>query len=86
MQTAGPNNHRKNEKEQNEKSIIGRQLYELTLEESIRYKPSDSVEQWLNDLLCLNAVISMPISSGCPPPDMCQLYYINRYKQIQIFL
>lgn len=74
-QTIGSNSH---EKQQNEKIIIGRQLHELTLEESIRYKPGDSVEQWLCDLLCLNATTNTPILSGCPPPDMCQLYYINR--------
>lgn len=76
-QTVGSNSHEKSEKQQNEKTVIGRQLHELTLEESIRYKPGDSIEQWLCDLLCLNATHT-PILSGCPPPDMCQLYYINR--------
>lgn len=74
-QTTSSNSH---EKQQNEKIIIGRQLHELTLDESIRYKPGDSIEQWLCDLLCLNATTNTPILSGCPPPDMCQLYYINR--------
>lgn len=79
-QSAGSNSHNgKNEKEQNEKTLIGRQLHELTLDESIRYKPGDSVEQWLCDLLCLNVTTHAPILSGCPPPDTCQLYYINRY-------
>lgn len=78
-QTAGSNSHGKHEKEQQEKILIGRQLHELTLDESIRYKPGDSIEQWLCDLLCLNATMHAPILSGCPPPDMCQLYYINRY-------
>ncbi|XP_043584732.1 RNA cytidine acetyltransferase [Bombus pyrosoma] len=88
-QTIGSNSH---EKQQNEKIIIGRQLHELTLEESIRYKPGDSVEQWLCDLLCLNATTNTPILSGCPPPDMCQLYYINRdtlfsyHKASELFL
>lgn len=77
-QTVGSNSHGKNDKEQNEKTLIGRQLYEMTLEESIRYKPGDPVEQWLTELLCLNATTYSPILSGCPPPDMCQLYYINR--------
>ncbi|CAK9804768.1 RNA cytidine acetyltransferase [Anthophora plagiata] len=91
-QTVGSNSHEKNEKQRNEKTVIGRQLHELTLEESIRYKPGDSVEQWLCDLLCLNATTSISTLSGCPPPDMCQLYYINRdtlfsyHKASELFL
>ncbi|XP_076302455.1 RNA cytidine acetyltransferase l(1)G0020 [Lasioglossum baleicum] len=91
-QTAGSNKHEKLDKQQNEKTIIGRQLQELTLEESIRYKPGDSVEQWLCDLLCLNATTNASILSGCPPPDLCQLYYINRdtlfsyHKASELFL
>ena len=91
-QTAGSNSHEKPDKQQNEKIVIGRQLNELTLEESIRYKPGDSIEQWLCDLLCLNATTNAPMLSGCPPPDMCQLYYINRdtlfsyHKASELFL
>ncbi|KMR04795.1 n-acetyltransferase 10 [Lasius niger] len=92
-QTVGSNSHNgKNEKEQQEKILIGRQLHEFTLDESIRYKPGDSVEQWLCDLLCLNATMHAPILSGCPPPDTCQLYYINRdtlfsyHKASELFL
>ena len=91
-QTAGSNSHQKSDKQQNEKIVIGRQLNELTLEESIRYKPGDSIEQWLCDLLCLNATTNAPMLSGCPPPDMCQLYYINRdtlfsyHKASELFL
>ncbi|XP_076664130.1 RNA cytidine acetyltransferase l(1)G0020 [Andrena cerasifolii] len=91
-QTAGSNSHEKSDKQQNEKIVIGRQLNELTLEESIRYKPGDSIEQWLSDLLCLNATTNAPMLSGCPPPDMCQLYYINRdtlfsyHKASELFL
>lgn len=77
-QTVGSNSHEKSDKQQSEKTVIGRQLHELTLEESIRYKPGDATEQWLCDLLCLNATTSASVLSGCPPPDMCQLYYINR--------
>ncbi|KOC66166.1 N-acetyltransferase 10 [Habropoda laboriosa] len=91
-QTVGSNSHVKTEKQQNEKTFIGRQLHELTLEESIRYKPGDSIEQWLCNLLCLNATTSVSMLSGCPPPDMCQLYYINRdtlfsyHKASELFL
>ncbi|XP_053976648.1 RNA cytidine acetyltransferase [Hylaeus volcanicus] len=90
-QTTGSNNHEKHGKNQTEKTVIGRQLQELTLDESIRYKPGDSVEQWLCDLLCLNATTNTLVS-GCPPPDMCQLYYINRdtlfsyHKASELFL
>ncbi|XP_014253743.2 RNA cytidine acetyltransferase [Cimex lectularius] len=56
----------------------GRTLQEITLDESIRYSPNDSVEQWLTDLLCLNACNTEPSWSGIPPPTECELYYINR--------
>ncbi|XP_031340043.1 RNA cytidine acetyltransferase isoform X2 [Photinus pyralis] len=59
-------------------AATGRTLHEITLEESIRYKPGDSVEAWLTKLLCLDATSVAPILSGCPPPDSCDLYYINR--------
>lgn len=61
---------------ENSKSVGGRTLHEVSLNESIRYKPGDPVEKWLNQLLCLDA--SVPPASGCPPPQDCQLYYVNR--------
>ncbi|XP_066585777.1 RNA cytidine acetyltransferase [Prorops nasuta] len=70
----------------------GRQLHELQLEESIRYKPGDSIEKWLTELLCLDAIAHAPILSGCPSPEACQLYYINRdtlfsyHKASELFL
>ncbi|XP_076179144.1 RNA cytidine acetyltransferase l(1)G0020 [Ptiloglossa arizonensis] len=90
-QSVNSNSHEKHDKQQTEKTVIGRQLHELTLDESIRYNPGDSVEQWLCDLLCLNASTNM-LLTGCPPPDMCQLYYINRdtlfsyHKASELFL
>lgn len=60
----------------NSKSVGGRTLYEVSLNESIRYKPGDAVEKWLNQLLCLDATV--PPVSGCPPPQDCQLFYVNR--------
>ncbi|KDR10713.1 RNA cytidine acetyltransferase [Zootermopsis nevadensis] len=59
-------------------AATGRVLQEVVLNESIRYNPGDNVEKWLNDLLCLDATSVQPILSGCPPPDNCDLYYINR--------
>ena len=56
----------------------GRVLHEVTLSESIRYATGDHVEKWLNDVLCLDATSSSDISSGCPLPENCELYYINR--------
>ncbi|XP_015117202.1 RNA cytidine acetyltransferase [Diachasma alloeum] len=87
-QTAAPNTHDK----KSDKSLIGRQLHELTLDESIRYRPGDDVESWLTNLLCLDAITHAPVLSGCPPPDVCQLYYINRdtlfsyHKASEVFL
>ncbi|XP_062579158.1 RNA cytidine acetyltransferase-like [Saccostrea cucullata] len=59
-------------------SASGRVLHEVVLNESIRYANGDPVEQWLYDLLCLDAANVTRISSGCPLPESCDLYYINR--------
>ena len=40
-----------------DQNVSSRSLREVTLEESIRYKPYDEVEKWLNQLLCLDASI-----------------------------
>ncbi|OTF81490.1 N-acetyltransferase-like protein [Euroglyphus maynei] len=66
---------------QSDRRPESRVLHELTLNESIRYKNGDDVEQWLNQLLCLdaaNSVSNESDSTGCPLPADCQLYYINR--------
>ena len=62
----------------NSKELGNRTLYEVTLNESIRYKNEDKVEKWLNELLCLDADLAPKTSSGCPAPEECELYYINR--------
>ncbi|KAJ3331407.1 N-acetyltransferase 10 [Blyttiomyces sp. JEL0837] len=59
-----------------------RVLREIKLEEPIRYSEGDPVEAWLTKLLCLDACnpsanISKSIS-GCPHPDSCELFYVNR--------
>lgn len=56
-----------------------RYLKEVTLEESIRYKPGDAVESWLMKVLCLDSAKEEKCSSSkFPSPDECQLLYINR--------
>uniref|UniRef100_A0A7E4UYI6 RNA cytidine acetyltransferase n=1 Tax=Panagrellus redivivus TaxID=6233 RepID=A0A7E4UYI6_PANRE len=55
-----------------------RTLHELTLEESIRYKPGDDVESWLCRVLCLDATNEHRMLSGAPSPKDCELYYVNR--------
>lgn len=50
----------------------------IKLDESIRYNPGDSVEKWLTTLLCLDVQAIPHLSSGCPTPDNCELYYIDR--------
>jgi N-acetyltransferase 10 len=50
----------------------------IKLEESIRYSPNDPVEKWLSNLLCLDVQALPHLSSGCPTPDVCELYYIDR--------
>merc|ERR1712127_1072115 len=58
--------------------VLGRSLAEITLDESIRYRNGDAVEGWLNHLLCLDASMAPPIPSGCPLPENCELYYVDR--------
>lgn len=58
----------------------GRSLREITLSEPIRYAEGDSVEKWLNNVLCLDAA---PPSAkfnlqGCPHPSKCELLHVNR--------
>uniref|UniRef100_A0A8C1NC14 RNA cytidine acetyltransferase n=1 Tax=Cyprinus carpio TaxID=7962 RepID=A0A8C1NC14_CYPCA len=55
-----------------------RTLHEVTLHESVRYGQGDPVEKWLNDLLCLDCLSVPRIISGCPLPQTCDLYYVNR--------
>ncbi|KAH7321309.1 GNAT acetyltransferase 2-domain-containing protein [Stachybotrys elegans] len=59
---------------------INRKLREITLSEPIRYGQGDSVEKWLNKLLCLDATLPRAKSSinGCPDPSQCELLHVNR--------
>ncbi|SCV74769.1 BQ2448_7798 [Microbotryum intermedium] len=60
---------------------ITRTLKEIKLETPIRYGPDDSIEKWLNGLLCLDATISTSLKKtlqGCPHPSTCELFYVNR--------
>ncbi|PGH23220.1 hypothetical protein AJ80_02636 [Polytolypa hystricis UAMH7299] len=60
--------------------VGGRSLREITLSEPIRYAPGDSVEKWMNKVLCLDATLprSKMNSQGCPHPSQCQLLSVNR--------
>jgi N-acetyltransferase 10 len=58
-----------------------RSLREIKLEEPIRYSEGDSVEAWLNKLLCLDCctpVARTRLVAGCPHPSKCELYHVNR--------
>lgn len=61
-------------------SVRGRSLREITLSEPIRYAQDDSVEKWLNKVLCLDATLpSSKLSlQGCPHPSKCELLHVNR--------
>jgi N-acetyltransferase 10 len=63
-----------------ENAMAARSLREITLSEPIRYAQGDSVERWLNDLLCLDATLpkSKINTQGCPHPKDCQLLHVNR--------
>jgi len=58
----------------------GRSLREITLSEPIRYTQGDSVERWLNKVLCLDATLpsSKLNAQGCPHPSKCELVHVNR--------
>lgn len=55
-----------------------RKFFEYVLEEPIRYGENDHVEKWLYHLLCLDATSAAPITTKCPHPSECSLYYVNR--------
>ena len=58
-----------------------RSLREITLSEPIRYAQGDSVENWLNRILCLDATLprtSSALHLGTPHPSQCQLLQVNR--------
>ena len=81
------------ESEERVNSKESRALYEVSLEESIRYKMGDPVEAWLNNFLCLDAnKETLELSSKTPEAEDCQLYYINRdslfsfHKVSELFL
>lgn len=58
----------------------GRSLREITLAEPIRYSQGDTVEKWLNKVLCLDATLpaSKLNTQGCPHPSKCELLHVNR--------
>ena len=57
----------------------GRTLVELSLETPIRYGSGDPLEQWVNDLLCLDVKTGgQRLVSGTPAPSDCSLYYVDR--------
>lgn len=58
-------------------SKVTKMLWQITLDESIRYKNGDPVEAWLYHLLCLEAPLP-PLPAKPPPPAQCQLFFVNR--------
>ncbi|PWA75228.1 hypothetical protein CTI12_AA243900 [Artemisia annua] len=70
----------------------GRLFKKIDLNEAIRYASGDPVELWLNNLLCLDIVKSIPSINSFPPPSECDLYYVNRdtlfsyHKDSELFL
>ena len=72
--------NRKTPRAQEDSHVGGRSLREITLQEPIRYAQGDSVEKWLNGLLCLDAALprSKANTQGFPDPSQCQLFNVNR--------
>jgi N-acetyltransferase 10 len=57
----------------------GRVFREVEMKTPIRYGEGDPIEQWLYDLLCLEAGGKrLPLTGGAPHPDECELYYVER--------
>ncbi|KAI0121133.1 GNAT acetyltransferase 2-domain-containing protein [Xylariales sp. AK1849] len=63
-----------------EQSFGGSRLREITLSEPIRYAQGDTVEKWLNTLLCLDATLPRSKANTQGPPDLsqCELLKISR--------
>jgi N-acetyltransferase 10 len=73
-------------------STNARSLHEIQLHTPIRYAANDAVESWLNTLLCLDccnpsaansslfsgALMKGKGPTGCPDPNECELFYVNR--------
>jgi N-acetyltransferase 10 len=60
---------------------VARTLKEINLTTPIRYGAGDPIEKWLNQLLCLDATLSVPSKKtlqGCPHPSTCELFSVNR--------
>ncbi|KAH9948851.1 GNAT acetyltransferase 2-domain-containing protein [Amylocystis lapponica] len=56
-----------------------RTLREIKLETPIRYSAGDTVEKWLNSLLCLDAsLLPKSAAHSCPHPSQCELFYVSR--------
>jgi N-acetyltransferase 10 len=55
-----------------------RDLKEIVMDEPIRYGVKDPVEEWLNNLLCLDCTEADPLESGATHPNLCDLYFVNR--------
>ena len=54
-------------------------LTELSLNTPIRYSTGDSIEKWLNQLLCMDvAANAHRIVTTMPAPKDCDLYVVNR--------
>ncbi|CZS99033.1 related to A.ambisexualis antheridiol steroid receptor [Rhynchosporium agropyri] len=56
----------------------GRSFREISLIEPIRYAEGDTVEKWLNTVLCLDATLSSLRNAGYPHPSDCELVLVNR--------
>lgn len=64
----------------------GQGLVKLSLNEPIRYAPNDSIEKWVNQLLCLDQVNGLvtsleegpEIAASFPQPQSCTLYRVNK--------
>ena len=62
----------------NQDNINGRILKEITLNQAIRYADNDPIENWLNNLLILDATNIEDFEESIADPKKLELYYVNR--------
>ena len=62
----------------NQDNINGRILKEITLNQAIRYADNDPIENWLNNLLLLDATNIEDFEESITDPKKLELYYVNR--------
>lgn len=65
-------------KDKNSQESKNWSLREVEMTVPIRYNSEDPIESWLNNLLCLDATIPIPLRNSLPHANDCSLYFVNK--------